>query len=183
MDRQRKAMEKLKAQDREFVLRSGFLREDIYTYLLKALGYRQEDVEVDPSVQVRTEKYCEACQVDFLVRLGGRAVLAIKCAPDALESRVRQALAFSRVAEAPYLIPLAVVADAERALVYDAETGQLRSEGLQTLPSRQEALKIAETLRPAGLSAERLRRERLILLAYNATRCTLPDTCPPEEAT
>jgi hypothetical protein len=177
-ERQKKIAEKLRDDERETLMLTGLIRERVYEFLVMKKGYAEDEIYVDMPVEVTSGGNCEACSVDFVVKVGGIPLVAIKCSPTALESHERHIVAFSRVAGN---IPFSVVTNSEYSRVLDASTGRLVSEDLSALPGRAQAVEMIKDMKPSPLPEEKLRKERCILLAFNALRCSVPDICPSEK--
>lgn len=177
-EKEKKILDKLKEEERESVMMTGFIRERVFEFLTARKGYAETDIELDAPFVVETERARDTCSVDFIVSLGGKRLIAIKCAPSALESRERHILAFSRVMDC---IPFSVVTDSICARVLKTDTGELLSEDLSSLPGRSEALSMLENPgkeKKPSYPEEKLKKERCILLAFNAIRCSVPNACP-----
>ncbi|MDA8388601.1 MAG: hypothetical protein M0Z58_08080 [Nitrospiraceae bacterium] len=175
-DHEKMVLDKLLEEERRGVMLTGFIRENVYEFLTRRKGYREEEIEVDVPFEVSTEREKEVCSVDFIVKAAGRRIIAIKCALSALESIERHALAFSRVAGG---IPISVVTSSDYSRVLDTETGRLVSEELASIPDRAAAL--SEQFRPLSIPEERLRMERRILLAFNTLACRLKGACGEDQ--
>lgn len=167
---------KLREEERHTTMMTGFIRENVYEFLITKKGYREEDIEVDAPFEVfsPTTGQNEPCSLDFIVRIGERRIVAIRCALTALESIERHVLAFSRVTGG---IPISVVTSSDYSRVLKTETGELVSEDLSSIPDRSEAIIMAGNFSPLEISEERLRMERRILLAFNTLNCRLPGAC------
>ena len=97
--------------------------------------------------------------------------MVIKCSPGALESRDRHLISFARVVDS-YQIPFAVVTDGARARVLHTVSGKLLSEGLDSVPDRARADEMSRAMEPVPYPAERMEREKRILLAFDSIKCT-----------
>ncbi len=175
-EREKMILDKLRDEERKNVMMTGFIRENVYEFLTTRKGYQEQEIEVDVPFEVfsPTTGQNEQCSVDFIIKAGGRRIVAIKCALSALESIERHILAFSRVLGG---IPISVVTSSDYSRVLKTETGELVSEDLSVIPDRAQAISMAEQLCPAPIPEERLRMERRILLAFNTLSCRLPGTC------
>ncbi|MDA8325991.1 MAG: hypothetical protein M0033_07210 [Nitrospiraceae bacterium] len=177
-EREKMILDKLRDEERRSVMLTGFIRENVYEFLIKQKGFREDEIEVDAPFDVfsPTTGQNEQCSVDFIVRVGGLRILAIKCALSALESIERHVLAFSRVAGG---IPICVVTSSDYSRVLNTDTGELISEELSAVPDRPRAVAMGKNgeFRPLPVPEERLRMERRILLAFNALNCRLPGAC------
>ncbi len=174
-------LEKLREEERGIVMMTGFIRERVYEFLVREKGYLEEDIEIDAPFEVETSTQRERCSVDFIVRAGGKRIVAIKCAVSALESIERHVLAFSRVVEKNVMIPFSVVTRSDHSRVMRTENGELVSEDLAAIPDKSAATLIAGSWL-AALPPERAEKERRILLAFNGLDCGVPGACGPGAA-
>ena len=157
---------------REFEEREAMVTEDARSLALQMLsdhGYLDKDITPEFRFHVKTANAGETVVVDYVVRLEGRPVMAVKCSM-ALDSRERHAVAMARLIDSTPAL-YAVVTDGLIAHVLDTRNGRLIS---HDIPTRDEAL--AELrLRPAEpLPAAKLDRERCILLAFECASCPKP---------
>ncbi len=99
--------------------------------------------------------------------------MIIKCAPGSLSSRERHAVAAARVLSSPP-IPFAVVMDPMSAVVLDTATGKVIGEGFEAIPTKQQIVDMLSGRELKPLPPERLEREKRVLLAFDALRCSIP---------
>ena len=85
-----------------------------------------------------------------------------------LTPREREILAAARVVNEHYQIPLAVATDGRTAIVLDTVSGKKWREGLDRIPSRQEAEALLNTFTLERLPEKRLEGERLIFRSYDS---------------
>jgi hypothetical protein len=106
--------------------------------------------------------------VDLVVSTdGGRTrFMVIKCAAGSLGSREREIVAAARLLDA-YQIPRAVVSDGKTAVVLDTVAGKKIGDGLDAIPTRQEAADELKLLVLTPFPAERREREKLIFRTYD----------------
>lgn len=148
------------------------VRLDIEKFLLEKKGYSESEIEKNREFEVLIGNERCKSKTDIVISLNGRRLVLIKCSVGALVSRERQAVACARVLE-PYQIPFAVVTDAVDAIVLDTLTGTVISEGIDSIPSRNELLALTGKIEFKGLSPERAEKEKRILLAFDAIKCTV----------
>lgn len=146
------------------------IRARVFEYLVAQKGYLETDIEIDPVLDVTNGKKMESCSIDFIVSAGGVRLIAVKCAPAALESRQRHVLAFSRVAGQ---IPFSVVTDSLEAAVISTGSGKIISTELSGIPEKARAAEMAAEFKAEKLGAEKLMRESCILLAFNSISCAI----------
>ncbi len=174
-EREKLVLEKLREEERGIIMMTGLIRERVYEFLIKKKGYLEDDIEIDAPFDVETSRQKESCSVDFIVRAGGKRIVAIKCAVSALESVERHVLAFGRAA-ADVMIPFSVVTRSDYSRVLRTENGELISEDLSAIPDKSSAMRIADA-ELAKLSPEKAEKERRILLAFNVIDCGVPGAC------
>lgn len=170
-DRQKLIEEKVRETESRAVMSLALIREIIRGYLLNEKFYSQEDIEQDKEFEIAINDYSASTSVDYIIKLNGRRFMAIKCSPGALESRERHLISFARVVDS-YQIPFAVVTDGFHARMLDAVSGKLISEGLDTIPGRSEAIEILKGIELTPYPSEKIEREKRILLAFDAIKCT-----------
>jgi hypothetical protein len=92
--------------------------------------------------------------------------MVLKCAAGSLGSREREIVAAARLLDA-YQIPWAVVSDGKTAIVLDTVSGKKIGDGLDAIPSRQEAIAQLQAYTPLAFPEERREREKLIFRTYD----------------
>ena len=106
--------------------------------------------------------------------------MVIKCAAGSLASREREVIAAARLLDA-YQIPLAIASDGHTAIVWDVISGDKAGNGLNAIPSKQEAEDSFDPLRLLPLADARRMRQQLIFRSYdsmNVHRRVQKDTMP-----
>lgn len=142
-------------------------RQQVEQYLIEVKGYRREDVMVDAPIAVEIDGEVYRSAVDLVVQIGNRPLIAVKCAAGSLGSRQREIVAAARLySKSP--LPLAVVSDGSDATLLDAATGKTSGDGLAAIPTRSEALILAQAKPLPPIAPDRLARERLIFRSYDA---------------
>jgi hypothetical protein len=138
--------------------------------LLEKKGYAAGEVRKQVVFDVALDKEQFTSSVDFLVEVEGRKAMAIKCSAGSLSSRERQAVAAARLLAAPF----AVVADPVAAELLDAATGKVIGEGFGAIPVRDEIMTLVSGKDMEPLTPQKAEREKRILLAFDAIRCSVP---------
>jgi hypothetical protein len=92
--------------------------------------------------------------------------MVIKCSAGSLGSREREIVAAARLLD-EYQIPCAVVSDGKTAVVLDTVTGKKIGDGLEAIPSKQEAIAKLKSFTPVGFPENRREREKLIFRTYD----------------
>lgn len=145
-------------------------RRQIEYLLLEKKGYAPGEVRKDVVFDVELDKELVPSSVDFLIEVGGRTAIVIKCSAGSLSSRERQAVAAARLLAAPF----AVVADPVTAEFLDAATGEVIGEGFGAIPVRDMITDLLSGKEHTPLSPQKAEREKRILLAFDAIRCSVP---------
>jgi hypothetical protein len=148
-------------------------RKMVSYLLVEKKGYLPEDIEKRVVFEVKLGQETAYSSVDFLISVGGKKAMVIKCAAGSLSSRERQAVAVARLIGSPPL-PFAVVADPVNAEVLDVATGKVVGEGFGAIPVRELIIRMLSGYSAEPLSTERLEKEKRILLAFDAIRCCVP---------
>lgn len=141
--------------------------------LLEKKGYVPADIRKGLAFEIDLGAETAWSAADFLVSVDGRTGMLIKCAAGSLDSRQRQAIAAARVIESPP-VPVAVVADPVNAVVLDAATGKVTGEGFGAIPVKEQLGRILENTERKPIQPERLEKEKRILLAFDAIKCSVP---------
>jgi hypothetical protein len=148
-------------------------RKTIEYLLIEKKGYLRSEVQKNVVFDVALEKETVCSSVDFLVTVGQKKAMAVKCSSGSLSSRERQAVAAARLLDSPP-VPIAVVADPVNAEVLDAITGRVIGEGFGAIPLREQLVEMLAEKELKALSPERLEKEKRILLAFDSIRCSVP---------
>ena len=143
-------------------------RQALEKYLIDEKGYLKEDIEVDVDIAVTVAGEPYRSQVDLVVSPDGgdTRFMVIKCAAGSLGSREREIVAAARLLD-EYQIPCAVVSDGRKAIVLDTVTGKKIGDGLEAIPSKQEAVDRLKSMAPQVFPPERREREKLIFRTYD----------------
>ena len=143
-------------------------RQRVAQFLVAEKGFSKEDIEIDVAIEMTVAGEIYRSQIDLVVSLDGGSTpfMAIKCAAASLGSREREILAASRLL-CEYQLPFAVVSDGKTAIVLDTVSGQKLSEGLEAIPSKDEAREKLKTLQLHPYPKEKLERQKLIFRTYD----------------
>lgn len=141
--------------------------------MLAAKGYAAADVKANVAFPVVLGTETAASSVDFLISLDDVPAMVIKCAAGSLSSRERQVVAAARVM-GTIPVPVAVVMDPMDAVVLDAMTGKSIGEGFVSIPTREQLAALVSGTDSKALPADKLEREKRVLLAFDAIQCCVP---------
>jgi hypothetical protein len=158
--------EKLKEQDDREAMATADAR-GLTLSLLTEKGF--SEIEQDPSFDIESSGTMARVSTDFIVRVNGKPFMAVKCSM-ALVSRERHILSFARAA-IQEIIPFAVITDGLNAHLLDTATGRLISEDSKDIPDREKASEMLAGITPQSLPEERLKREKMVLLAFESASC------------
>lgn len=167
-DRKKLIKEKLKAEEDFARIQTELIRERVFEYLKNTKGFSNEDIEIDREFIISQDGKEDKTSVDFIVKIGGRRLVSIKCSPASIESRERHIIAFSRVVD-DSIIPFSVVTDGIHARVMDTASGNLLSEALEGIPPKAEIENFPQRKCPE----DRLEKEKRILLAFETISCPI----------
>ena len=141
-------------------------RQKTARFLVDKKGYSKQDVEVRKEIQLNVDGNRATSKVDFVVKVDGKAFAIIIFGPGSLVSRERSTLAAARLVE-NYAVPFAVVTNGKDAEVLDTKSGTVIGEGLEAIPSKEEAQQQIQTFVLEKVSDERLEKEQRILYAFD----------------
>lgn len=170
-EREKLIKEKLEAEEAVERRDSEAIKRAMLSFL-RGKGYLPEEIEADRGFEFSVDGRARTASLDFVVRPGGRSLIAVKCAPSAIESRERHVVALARIIE-PLQIPYSVVTDGSEARLIDTISGKTVAEGMEAIPGREEALRLMDGIRFVKYPKERLEREKRILIAFEGIGCPI----------
>lgn len=141
-------------------------RQIVEKYLVHQKEFHSGDILVNFPISIAIGEETYRSRVDLAIRINARIVMVVKCAAGSLGSRQREILAAARLL-ADYQIPLSVVTDGKMALVFDTVTGKEIGNGLEALPDRKKAKKMAEKTDFTPYPEDRREREAIIFKSYD----------------
>lgn len=144
-------------------------RQAIERFLVEKKGYLKEDIQIDVDIEMTVAGASYRSQLDLVVTIDGGKTrfMAIRCAAGSLGSREREIIAAARILD-DCLIPLAVVSDGKTAIVLDTASGKKIGDGLDAIPSKEEAIEKLDSLELQPLPADRREKEKLIFRTYDS---------------
>ena len=157
-------------------------RQKIARLLVMDKQFDKQDITAASKLTVKTPDKAAIIPVDFIVHIGGKALMLIKYGPGSITTRHRPALSVSRLV-APHQIPVVVVTNGEDADILWGKTGTIMSSGLARIPDKQELCRMVETEPLEMISERRVELESRILYAFDVDgRCPCDsDICRIEE--
>ncbi|MDI6800853.1 MAG: type I restriction enzyme HsdR N-terminal domain-containing protein [Thermodesulfovibrionales bacterium] len=151
-------------------LELSHIQKKVIEFLISRKGYTKKNIEVNKVYTVKLTDASFDVKADIQLRIDGKILLFIKCVMSSIESWERNSISFCRVVES-YQIPYAVVTDGENARMLNVISGELISEGLDTIPAKEEALKLIKDIILTAHPEKKSEKEKRILYAFNAIQC------------
>ena len=144
-------------------------RQALEQFLVNSKGYSKADIEVDADIDLTIAGEPYRSQVDLVVSIdsGKTRFMAVKCAAGSLGSREREIVSAARLLD-NHQIPVSVVSDGQSAIVLDTVSGKRMAEGLDAIPSKEEAQRQLTSTELVPLPEERREREQLIFRTYDS---------------
>ena len=144
-------------------------RQMVEKFLVTEKGYAKSDIEVDVDLEIMVAGQPYRSQIDLIVSADGGATrfMAFKCAAASLGSREREILAAARLLGEKQ-IPLSVVSDGKTAIVLDTVSGRKLGEGLDAIPSKEQARGQVNDPDLQPFPEARREREGLIFRTYDS---------------
>jgi len=144
-------------------------RQAIERFLVEQKGYLKEDIQIDADIEMIVAGELYRSQLDLVVSVDGGKTrfMAIRCVAGSLGSREREIVAAARLLD-NYQIPFSIVSDGKTAIVLDTVSGKKTGEGMDTIPSKKEAIKKLESIDLLPFPKDRLEREKLIFRTYDS---------------
>ncbi len=168
--REKLVAEKVRAMDEAERHQTEAVREEMLRFLIEHKGYGPEDIEKDLKFKVCISGCEDYVSTDYIIGIGGRRFMAVKCASGSVDSRERHITAFSRVVD-EYQIPFCLVTDGENTRLIDTTTGKVISEDILSVPTKEDSLKQIKSVKFSPCPPERLEKEKRILLAFETVKC------------
>lgn len=141
-------------------------------FLVEQKGYAKTDIRVDEpfTVQFKGEDYVSA--IDLIVYCNDKAVMAITCVAGSIGSYEREILAGARLIF-DYQIPFAVSTDARNAVILDTISGKIIGKNLDAIPSKENALKMIESIEYPSFDEAKREREMIIYRSFNLEKVNI----------
>jgi hypothetical protein len=145
-------------------------RQAIERFLVEQKGYLKEDIQIDADIEMIVAGELYRSQLDLVVSVDGGKTrfMAIRCVAGSLGSREREIVAAARLLLDNYQIPFSIVSDGKTAIVLDTVSGKKTGEGMDTIPSKKEAIEKLESIDLLPFPKDRLEREKLIFRTYDS---------------
>jgi hypothetical protein len=148
-------------------------RQWVERFLVETKGYQKDDIEVGADIRFSIGDEEVASNVDLVVRIQGKRFMVLRCVPGSLVSRQRETLAAARLLDV-YQIPFSVVTDGRDAQLLKTATGDVVAQGMDAIPSKEEAVRQMKKIEFQPLPPERVERERIIFRSYDEMNINVP---------
>ncbi|MDX9785655.1 MAG: type I restriction enzyme HsdR N-terminal domain-containing protein [Desulfobacterales bacterium] len=151
-------------------------RQQLATFLVEQKGYQKSDILPRQRILVSAGACRAHIPLDFTIHLSSIIGMIIKYGPGSIVTRRRSTLSLSRIC-APYQVPIVVVTNGKSAEILDGESGNILSEGLETIPSRRQLEKTLSAATMTKIDEKRFEMESRILYAFEVDgACPCDDT-------
>ena len=140
-------------------------RQNIARLLVQHKGYLKKEIEPRRELLAKAGDKKAIVKIDYIINLSGKIYMIIKYGPGSLVTRIRPALAASRLV-APYQVPVVVVTNGEKAEIIEAATGKTIASELESIPTRSELLEVAKKTGFDQISTRQVEIESRILYAF-----------------
>ncbi len=135
-------------------------------FLVEDRGFKKKEIRVDEEIRVTFQGEPYVSSLDLVVFCDDLAFMAVRCIAGSLGSYEREILAGARLIF-EHQIPFSVSTNGLDALVRDVITGKPVGEGLDSVPTKSEAIKLIEDFTPILFPKEKKEREMIIFRSYN----------------
>ncbi len=139
-------------------------RQIFERFLVEEKGYDKQDIRVDEPICVSFQGEPYHATLDLVVFCNDRPLMAVKCIAGSLGSYEREILAGARLIY-ECQVPFSVATNGLDALVRNTVTGRPRGQGLDAVPSKEQALEMILECPP--FPSEKKEREMIIFRSYN----------------
>jgi len=150
-------------------------RQKIARLLINQKKYLRSDIKPRQELLVKAGDNRAIIKIDFLIHVSTRIGMVIKYGPGSIVTRRRSVLATSRLVTL-YQVPIAVVTNGEDAEILDGFSGNVLSQGLDTIPSKPQLIDIVSDAPSNKISGSRTEMELRILYCYE-----VDGSCPCDE--
>ena len=141
-------------------------RQIFEKFLVQEKGFAKTDIKVDEEIIVQFKGEDYVSSIDLIVFCKEKAIMAITCVAGSIGSYEREIISGARLVY-DYQIPYAISTDARDASILDTLTGDRYGQGLDKIPSMDEASNIVDTLSFEPFDQKKKEREMIIFRSFN----------------
>lgn len=142
------------------------IRQKVLDKMVKEKGYEKEDFEIEKELVTSADNRTHTSLIDLVIRMNGRYLVVIRCAPGSVVTREKQLLASARLLD-QHQVPLAIQTNGSEVEILDVLSGKELGEGWQSVPSKKELLNLLPSLKFEPLPEKRAVREARILRVFD----------------
>jgi hypothetical protein len=147
-------------------------RQIFEEFLVNEKGYEKKDIQVDKELIVQFQGQDYISSIDLIVSCNKKAFMAITCVAGSIGSYEREILAGARLV-CDYQIPFAVTTDAHNAIIMDTLSGKTIGQGLDAIPSKEQALTQIESIEFKAFDPNKKEREMIIYRSFNLEKVNI----------
>ncbi len=150
-------------------------RQAIARLLVNRKGFRRDEIQPRVKLRVQAGEKKAIVKIDYALRISERIGMLVKFGPGSIVTRRRPLLAASRILTSCQ-IPIVVVTNSLDAEILDGNSGKVISRGVESIPDREQLLKIVAEARFNRIPAKVAEMESRILYCYE-----VDGACPCDE--
>lgn len=152
-------------------------RQNVSRFLVEEKGYLKNDIAPRVMLPVTVDGNTGTARIDFVIRVNGTAYATVVYGPGSLVSRQKPAIAAACLVE-NNTVPVTIVTNGVNAHVLDTNTGKVRGEGLEAIPSRASAIAELKTTQLEPVPEKRREKAKRILYVMDIlNRKECDDAC------
>jgi hypothetical protein len=140
-------------------------RQKLARILVDDKDYQKNEIKTNYKLPVNVEDKTYDINIDFIVTLSDKICMIIKYGPGSIVTRIRPALAASRLVTG-YQVPVIVVTNGEDAEIVDGLTGDSFLHGIESIPLKSRLLDIVKHYNFKPVSTKHAVVESRILYAF-----------------
>jgi hypothetical protein len=152
-------------------LKLSYTQKKMAEFLLSYKGYSPQNIESNKEFLISLEDKNFKAYADFIIKLGDKRLIFVKCAANSLASWERYSTAFCRVVDS-YQIPYAFITDGETATLLNITEGSAKEGDIKIMPSKDEAESISRNTVFHSYSEDRKEKEKRIIYAFEGIKNT-----------
>ncbi len=152
-------------------------RQKLARFLVEKKGWDKRDIVPRQKIETLFAGVYVTSRVDFLVNLNQKPFMIVRYGPGSIVTRERPAIAAARVLLPDMRVPVAVVTNGTDASVLETGRGRQLGQGLDAIPSREQAEELILEFPPEPFPEEKRERELRILNACDVEVCCTGGPC------
>jgi hypothetical protein len=141
-------------------------RQIFEKFLVEAKGFHRQEIRVDEPLVVQFKGQDYSSSIDLIVCCKNRPFMAVTCVAGSIGSYEREILAGARLVY-EFQIPFAVSTDGRNAVIMDTISGKTIGQGLDAVPTREDALNRLASIQQTRYNPEKRKLEMIIYRSFN----------------